>query len=55
MGPMTMSYKAPKGGVPADVKPGTKVDFNFVLTRQGDMQLTSIKPITGGAAQGSKK
>ncbi len=39
---MTMAYKAPKGGVPKDVKPGTNVRFEFVVTPQGDMQLTSI-------------
>jgi len=44
MGPMTMAFKAPKGGVPKDVKEGTHVKFEFVLTPQGDMQLTSIVP-----------
>src|SRR5262249_45963934 len=36
MGAMTMSFKAPKGGVPKDVKEGTAVKFEFVLTPQGD-------------------
>ncbi len=45
MGAMTMAYKAPKGGVPKDVKEGTAVKFEFVLTPQGDMQLTSIVPV----------
>jgi len=49
MGAMTMAYKAPKGGVPKDVKPGTNVKFEFVVTPQGDMQLTSIVPGGGGA------
>jgi Cu(I)/Ag(I) efflux system membrane fusion protein len=49
MGAMTMAYKAPKGGVPKDVKPGTNVRFEFVVTPQGDMQLTSIVPGGGGA------
>ncbi len=44
MGAMTMAFKAPKGGVPKDVKEGTNVKFEFVLTPQGDMQLTSIVP-----------
>ncbi len=44
MGAMTMAYKAPKGGVPKNVQPGTNVKFEFVLTPQGDMQLTSIVP-----------
>ena len=49
MGAMTMAYKAPKGGAPKDVKPGTNVRFEFVVTPQGDMQLTSIVPGGGGA------
>ncbi len=46
MGAMTMAFKAPKGGVPANVKEGTSVTFAFVFTPQGDMQLTSIAPAT---------
>ena len=49
MGAMTMAYKAPKGGLPKDVKAGTNVRFEFVVTPQGDMQLTSIVPGGGGA------
>ncbi len=49
MGAMTMPYRAPKGGVPKDIKPGTNVRFEFVVTPQGDMQLTSIVPGGGGA------
>jgi Cu(I)/Ag(I) efflux system membrane fusion protein len=49
MGAMTMAYKAPKGGVPKDVKPGTNVRFEFVVTPQGEMQVTSIVPGGGGA------
>ncbi len=48
MGAMTMAYKAPKGGIPKDVKAGTNVRFEFVVTPQGDMQLTSIVPGGGG-------
>jgi len=48
MGAMTMAYKAPKGGVPKDVKAGTNVKFEFTVTSQGDMQLTSIVPGGGG-------
>ena len=50
MGAMTMAYKAPKGGVPKNVAPGANVKFEFVLTPQGDMQLTSIVP-AGGAGK----
>ena len=48
MGAMTMAFKAPPGGVPGNVKEGTSVRFEFVLTPQGDMALTSIVPITPG-------
>jgi len=45
MGAMTMAYRAPKGGLQKDVTPGTSVKFEFVLTPQGEMQLTSIVPV----------
>ena len=48
-GAMTTPYKAPIGGVPNDLKAGTNVRFEFVVTPQGDMQLTSIAPGGGGA------
>jgi len=48
MGAMTMAFRAPKDGIPTDVKEGTPVKFEFVLTPQGDMQLTSIVPTSGG-------
>lgn len=48
MGAMTMSFRAPKAGLPKNVTPGTNVKFEFVLTPQGEMQLTSIVP--AGAA-----
>jgi Cu(I)/Ag(I) efflux system membrane fusion protein len=50
MGAMTMAFKAPKGGVPKDVKEGTNVRFEFVLTPQGEMQLTSIVPVPAAAS-----
>ncbi len=51
MGAMTMAFKAPKGGVPKDVKEGTNVRFEFVLTPQGEMALTSIVPAPAGGAK----
>jgi Cu/Ag efflux protein CusF len=45
MGAMTMAFKAPQGGLPKDIREGTAVAFAFVLTPQGDMQLTSIVPV----------
>jgi Cu(I)/Ag(I) efflux system membrane fusion protein len=44
MGAMTMGYKAPPGGVPKDVKPGVRVDFEFVLAPSGQYATTSIVP-----------
>jgi len=44
MGAMTMGYKAPAGGVPKDVKPGVRVDFEFVLVPSGQYVTTSIVP-----------
>jgi Cu(I)/Ag(I) efflux system membrane fusion protein len=49
MGAMTMAFKAPKDGVPKDVKPGINVRFEFVVTPQGGMQLTSIVADGSGA------
>jgi Cu(I)/Ag(I) efflux system membrane fusion protein len=55
MGAMTMAFKAPAGGMPKDIAPGTNVKFEFVFTPQGDMQLTSIVPVAAGAATPEKK
>ena len=51
MGGMTMGFKAPAGGLPADVKTGTPVDFAFTITPQGEFALTSITPAPPGARQ----
>jgi len=48
MGAMTMAFKAPKGGVSKEIKEGTSVRFEFVLTPQGEMALTSIVPVAPG-------
>jgi membrane fusion protein, copper/silver efflux system len=45
MGAMTMAFKAPQGGLPKNVREGAAVAFAFVVTPQGDMQLTSIVPV----------
>jgi Cu(I)/Ag(I) efflux system membrane fusion protein len=50
MGAMTMAFKAPKDGLPRNVAPGTFVKFEFVITPQGDMELTSIAPSAAAAA-----
>jgi len=49
MGAMTMGFKAPPGGVPAAVKEGGRVDFEFSITPQGEFALWSIVP-SGAAA-----
>jgi Cu(I)/Ag(I) efflux system membrane fusion protein len=51
MGRMTMGFKAPAGGLPADVKSGTSVDFAFTITPQGEFALSSITPAPPGARQ----
>jgi Cu(I)/Ag(I) efflux system membrane fusion protein len=51
MGGMTMGFKAPAGGLPADVKTGTPVDFAFTITPQGEFALSSITAAPPGARQ----
>ena len=54
MGAMTMGFKAPPGGVPATVKEGARVDFEFSITPKGEFALWSIAPSAAGApAQGA--
>ena len=55
MGAMTMAFKAPKDGLPPDIKPGMNVRFQFTLTPQGDMQLRSIVLAEAPAQSGMKK
>ena len=47
MGAMTMAFTPPQGGVPANVQPGTRVTFEFVMTPQGGMRIMSIAPAAG--------
>ena len=57
MGAMTMPFKAPKGGVPAEIKEGGMVSFEVMLTPKGEMALVSIQPKDAmmAPAQGMKK
>ncbi|HET9340712.1 MAG TPA: efflux RND transporter periplasmic adaptor subunit [Casimicrobiaceae bacterium] len=48
MGAMTMGFKAPATGVPAGVKPGTRVDFAFTITPEGELALSAIAPAAAG-------
>lgn len=47
MGAMTMPFKAPPGGAPPEVKEGSQVEFEFRLGKDGDLELTSIRPADG--------
>jgi Cu(I)/Ag(I) efflux system membrane fusion protein len=59
MGAMTMEYKSPQGGLPGNVKEGSRVDFEFVLTPKGEYELTTIAPAAPAApppaGKGSEK
>jgi len=46
-GEMTMDFKAPASGVPAGVKPGDTVAFEFMQNAQGQFELTAIQPKAG--------
>ncbi len=52
MGGMTMGFRAPAAGIPANVRNGTRVDFAFTFTPQGEMALTRIVP-SAAPAKGS--
>ena len=42
-GPMTMDFTAPKSGIPADIKEGTMVRFEFRPAADGRFEITSIR------------
>ncbi len=54
MGAMTMAFKAPASGVPAGVKEGARVDFEFVITPGGEFELSAIAPVVNAAKGGGK-
>jgi Cu(I)/Ag(I) efflux system membrane fusion protein len=43
MGAMTMDFGLPPGGVPADLKEGARVSFEFRVDEQGRFRLTGIR------------
>ncbi|MEO6017571.1 MAG: copper-binding protein, partial [Polaromonas sp.] len=45
MGAMTMEFKAPATGMPRNVAKGDRVQFEFVLPKDGEPTLTYITPI----------
>ncbi len=58
MGAMTMEFKAPKLGVPSEIKQGGMVSFEVILTPKGEMALSSIEPkgaAMAPATEGMKK
>jgi Cu(I)/Ag(I) efflux system membrane fusion protein len=50
MGAMTMEFKSPQGGLPAGLKAGDAIRFEFVITRDGDFQTTRVEA-TGASAK----
>jgi Cu(I)/Ag(I) efflux system membrane fusion protein len=52
---MTMEYRAPKGGLPKDLKDGTAIEFEFVLTPKGEYELTRVTPVAPAAAAAGAK
>jgi Cu(I)/Ag(I) efflux system membrane fusion protein len=45
MGPMTMEFKSPTRGLPAGVRVGDAIRFEFVITRDGDYQTTKVEAV----------
>lgn len=51
---MTMEFVPPKAGVPAGVKPGDRIVFEFRAgAKDGDWEVTRIEPAAGAAAAGA--
>ena len=48
-GPMTMDFNAPKGGLPAGLKEGDPITFEFVQSAQGSFEVTKIERKPGSA------
>ena len=56
MGAMTMAYRLPAGGLPAGLKNGDRIRFEFTMGAQGDFQLTRIdRERSGAEAHGAHK
>jgi Cu(I)/Ag(I) efflux system membrane fusion protein len=47
---MTMDFRPPAGGIPASIKPGTRVRFAFRQAGEGAFEITSIEPAASQAA-----
>jgi membrane fusion protein, copper/silver efflux system len=48
--PMTMDFKRPASPLPAGLKPGDAITFEFTTGPDGAAQLTRVSPIASGAA-----
>ncbi|MDO8313039.1 MAG: efflux RND transporter periplasmic adaptor subunit, partial [Sideroxyarcus sp.] len=46
---MSMGFKPPLHGMPADVKVGSKVSFDFSLVGDGEFQINQINALSAGA------
>jgi Cu(I)/Ag(I) efflux system membrane fusion protein len=44
MGGMTMEFAAPKAGLPAGVKAGDRIRFEFTM-KDGEFQATKVEPL----------
>ena len=45
MGAMTMEFAAPKSGLPAGVKAGDRIRFDFTM-KDGEFQATRVEPLS---------
>ena len=52
-GSMTMDFKLPSAGTPPNLKAGDRVEFEFLIDKEGLPQLTSVKPMAFGAGAAS--
>jgi Cu(I)/Ag(I) efflux system membrane fusion protein len=55
MGAMTMGFKAPASGVPAAIREGVTIDFEFWITPKGEFQLSGLAPSGGPPAKGAAR
>ena len=53
-GAMTMEFGLPARGLPAGLKPGQSVRFEFILNRQGAAVLTRIEAVSKNSAKAGK-
>ena len=48
---MTMEFKIANEGLLKGLKPGARIEFEFVERGQGEWMVTAVKPAAGNAAQ----